>query len=103
MSNSSPGWWCLRGPETEGRIDTCGVGGQPPGRLVTTWKPCAEEEASPVTIVEGTDDVSTGRPRGGTAKLNHPKKAGFVSLRASVTESDSSTAQVTIYQAYRTR
>jgi hypothetical protein len=53
----------------------------------TTWKKVS---------VSATSD-------GGIAKLNHPKRPGFVSLRGSVTESDGSTAQVTIFNAYRTR
>jgi subtilisin family serine protease len=39
---------------------------------------------------------------GGTAHLTHPAQAGFVSLRASVTETDGSKAVLTILRAYRT-
>jgi hypothetical protein len=52
-----------------------------------TWRPAA---------VESTSD-------GGTATLRHPSRAGFVSLRARMTDTQGNVTEVTIIRAYRTR
>jgi hypothetical protein len=56
------------------------------------------------------DDGATWRPvpvestsDGGVATLRHPPAAGFVSLRATMTDTQGNTAEVTIIRAYRTR
>jgi len=61
-----------------------------------------------LTVQVSYDDGATWQPvplestpDGGVARLSHPKRAGFVSLRATMADTDGNTSEVRIIHAYR--
>jgi hypothetical protein len=61
-----------------------------------------------LTVEVSYDNGATWRPvplestsDGGVARLSHPNAAGFVALRAAMTDTDGNTTEVTIIHAYR--